>query len=94
MWVYEVTLNVDSSSIDDFLAWLPGHMQRVMDAGKFVRSSLVLEKEQPTKVQVLYYCDRKQIIDEYIAIYATALREEAIRLFGDHVVAHREIYKI
>jgi hypothetical protein len=91
--VYEVTHCVDRDVIDDFDAWLPGHVGDMLELpGISGATSYVTEDtadDRPRRVTA-YQFDSEAELDAYLAESANRMREAANELFEGQVeISHR-----
>lgn len=99
MLIYNVTLKVDRSIHENWLQWMKEkHMPDVMQSGCFVESRLLrlLETDDadgPTYA-AQYTAENEAAYRRYIAEFATAMRQDVIRKWGDKIVAFRTLMEI
>ncbi|WP_297333964.1 DUF4286 family protein [Flavobacterium sp.] len=94
MIIYNVTLNIDDSIHEQWLAWMMDtHIPDVMETGKFLKAKmvkvLVVEETGGTTYSVQYFAESKEKLEAYYNEDAPRLREEGHRLFGDKMLAFR-----
>ncbi|OBX26368.1 uncharacterized protein DUF4286 [Gelidibacter algens] len=93
MIIYNVTSNIDDSIHDKWLAWIKEHIPHVLATGHFTEAKLskVLVEEQGGAVtySVQYRAKSREALESYYRDDADKLRDEAIKLFGDKVLAFR-----
>lgn len=94
MIIYNVTVNIHENVHDQWIAWMrEKHIAAVLATGKFVsaRLSKVLVDEEMggTTYSVQYLCKSKAVLESYYTEDAPNLREEALQLFGDKMLAFR-----
>ncbi|MBE98854.1 DUF4286 family protein [Flavobacterium coralii] len=94
MIIYNVTLNIDDSIHEQWLAWMMDtHIPDVMETGKFLKAKmvkvLVVEETGGTTYSVQYFAENKEKLEAYYNEDAPRLREEGHRLFGDKMLAFR-----
>src|ERR1051326_3941022 len=94
MIIYNVTINIDDSVHDKWMAWMmEKHIPEIMATGKFFQSKfvkvLVVEEMGGTTYSIQYFAENKEKLDEYYNDHAPAFREEGARLFGDKMLAFR-----
>jgi hypothetical protein len=94
MIIYNVTLNIDDSIHEQWLAWMMDtHIPDVMETGKFLKAKmvkvLVVEETGGTTYSVQYFAESKEKLEAYYNEDAPRLREEGYRLFGDKMLAFR-----
>ena len=94
MMVYMVELEVDSLIVDKWLDWVRPHMDEVLETGCFTSGALekVLDPNSDVPTYVIRYTfNELKDFKKYEAEYATELRKEGAKLFGDHMKAKRSI---
>ena len=94
MIVYNVTTNIADEVESQWLHWMKtSHIPAVLATGKFVSARLVrvlVEEEMGGATYAAQYtATNKDILNEYYAQDAPKLREEAIAIFGDKMLAFR-----
>jgi Domain of unknown function (DUF4286) len=99
MFLYNVTIKLDWSIHEEWLKWMKEkHIPQVMATGCFSDYTLVRlleidETEGPTYA-TLYKVESKSDYNRYIAIHATALRQEGLDRWGSLFIAFRTIMEI
>ncbi|MFI5141942.1 MAG: DUF4286 family protein [Bacteroidia bacterium] len=97
MILYNVTINVDDDSHDAWLNWMvKEHIPQVIDTGLFqsYRMFKVLSRfddETGTTYSIQYFLKNMGDFELYQAIYAPALRQQTLDLFGDRFTAFRTV---
>lgn len=93
MIIYNVTINVDESIHEQWLAWIKEHIPQVLATGKFTEAKLtkVLVEEEMggTTYSVQYRAKSREDLEEYYQNHAERLRNEGLKLFADKVLAFR-----
>ncbi len=94
MIIYNVTTNIHESVHDQWLHWMQQkHIPEILATGKFSTARLVkvLVEEEMGGVtySVQYTTNSKATLDKYYIEDAPKLREEALQLFGDKMLAFR-----
>lgn len=93
MYIYNVTVNVDSSIHDEWLLWIKEHIPQVLSTGKFDKATLtkVLVEEdmggQTYSIQYRSYS--REALDAYYKDDADRLRTEGLKKFADKMLAFR-----
>ena len=99
MIIYNVTVKVDASIADAWLAWLlEEHIPDVMQTGcfsgnKVVRLLEVDESEGPTYA-IQYNADSKADYNRYIQMHANRLRDQSYQKWGDRFIAFRSVMQV
>lgn len=99
MYIYNVTTNVAEEIHDQWLQWMKSkHIPEMLNTGKFSNakmSQVMIEEEMGgTTYSVQYTTDSLNTLEEYYEEDAPKLREEAMRLFKDKIVAFRTELKV
>jgi len=98
MIIYNVTINVDDSVHDQWLAWMRDvHIPEVMGTGFFLenRFSRILVKEQEgTSYSVQYLCKNMEDLQEYQRYHAPALQQKVQDKFAGKFVAFRTLLEL
>jgi len=94
MIIYNVTINIDESVHEKWLAWMmEKHIPEVMETGKFFKAKIVkvmvVEEMGGTTYAIQYFAESMEKLQAYYNEDAPRLREEAARLFGDKMLAFR-----
>ena len=94
MIIYNVTINIDDSVHDQWLAWMmEKHIPEMMETGKFFKAKivkvLVVEEMGGTTYSIQYFTENKDTLEAYYKEDAPRMREEGQRLFGDKMLAFR-----
>ena len=98
MLLYEVSLRVERGSADALLAWLPGHMQRILALPGFEAAEVFEVAEHPPDATHLLLCVHYRLragaaLDAYLRDHAARMRAESAELFGNRVRASRRILR-
>ncbi|MBI9040908.1 DUF4286 family protein [Lutibacter sp.] len=99
MYIYNVTTNVDESIHDEWLNWMKSkHIPDMLATGKFTvaKMNLVLIDEEMggSTYAVQYSTDSIETLHKYYKEDAPKLRDEAMNLFKDKIVAFRTELKV
>ncbi|MSP85212.1 MAG: DUF4286 family protein [Flavobacteriaceae bacterium] len=94
MIIYNVTTNIHESIHDQWMTWMQEkHINDVLATGKFssARMVKVLMEEEMGGVtySIQYITENKETLQRYYDEDALRLRQEALALFGDKMVAFR-----
>jgi hypothetical protein len=99
MIVYNVTIKVEASIAEPWLAWLlEEHIPEMMQTGcfndnKVVRLLEVDESEGPTYA-VQYSADSKADYNRYIQLHAGRLQELSHQKWGNRFIAFRSVMQV
>jgi len=99
MYIYNVTTNVDESIHLKWLNWMKTkHIPEMLATGKFTTAKMcqvMIEEEMGgVTYAVQYTTDSFETLQEYYNEDADILRNEAMRLFKDKIVAFRTELKV
>jgi hypothetical protein len=97
MILYNVTLNVDSEILSDWLKWMKDvHLPEVMATKKFQTYAMYkIQNHNPEDLgnnfSVQYHAENMVDYDDYVANYAPALKQKTLEKYGDKVIAFRTL---
>jgi len=98
MYIYNVTINIDDSVHDEWLIWMESHIPEVLNTGKFISAKfteVLVEEEVGGKTySVQYTANSKEDVKAYYKEDADELRIEALKKFGDKMLAFRTELKL
>jgi hypothetical protein len=94
MIIYNVTINIDESVHDKWIAWMQQkHIKDVLATGLFTSARMVkvLVEEDMGGVtySIQYFVPSRENLENYYKNHAPRLREEGLQLFGDKMLAFR-----
>ena len=94
MIIYNVTTNIHETVHQQWLEWMQQkHIPEILALGKFSSARLVkvLVEEEMGGItySVQYVTDSKATLEKYYQEDAPRLRQEAVQLFGDNMLAFR-----
>jgi hypothetical protein len=94
MIIYNVTTNIHESVHDQWMKWMQEkHIKDVLATGKFTSARMVkvlIEEEMGgVTYSIQYITENKETLQRYYDEDAPRLREEALSLFGDKMLAFR-----
>ena len=94
MIIYNVTINIHESVHDQWFSWMQTkHIGDVLATGKFSSARMVkvlIEEEMGgATYSIQFTTDSKEMLQKYYEEDAPRLREEALQLFGDKMLAFR-----
>jgi len=92
MIIYNVTINVEDSIHDEWLAWMKEHIPQVLATGKFIDAKLtkvLVDEQEGTTYSVQYKAPSREVLDSYYAENAQALRQDGLQRFADKMLAFR-----
>lgn len=98
MYIYNVTVNVESDIHSDWLQWMKEqHIPDVLATGMFIDNRLcqvMVEEEQGVTYSVQYRVKDLETLRLYQEMYAPKLQAEHQERYRDKVVAFRTILRI
>lgn len=94
MIIYNVTTNIHESVHEQWMQWMQEkHIKDVLATGKFTSARMVkvlVEEEMGgTTYSVQYTTDSKETLQRYYDEDAPRLRDEALAIFADKMLAFR-----
>ena len=98
MYIYNVTINIENSVHDEWLAWMETHILKVLNTGKFTSAKLtevLVEEEMGGKTySVQYAVNSREDLDRYYKYDAEKLQAESHKKFGDKMLSFRTELKL
>ncbi|MBD0850268.1 DUF4286 family protein [Maribacter arenosus] len=99
MYIYNVTTNIDESVHDEWLTWMKEvHIPDILATGKFLSAKIckvMLEEELGGITYAVQFTTiDKETLQSYYDDHASALREEAHKLFSNKFVSFRTELKV
>ena len=97
MILYRVTCLVDDSIREEWLSWMKTvHIPEVMATGKFVSYSMYKidphqEGDSGTSYSIQYLLESRELLADYGANHAPALKAKTAARYGNSVIAFRTI---
>ncbi|WP_159949687.1 DUF4286 family protein [Polaribacter septentrionalilitoris] len=93
MYIYNVTINIEEQLHKEWLTWMETHISDVLNTGKFTSAKLtevlVDQEIEGRTYSVQYTANTREDLDAYYKEDADNLRVEAIKKFGDKMLAFR-----
>jgi hypothetical protein len=90
MVIYEVNLSICDEIYTEYYAWLLGHIKQILKFDGFKRAD-VGRVDGTKDVRVCYWVDSLENLNNYLALHAVKMRQEAIERFGDQFTATRRV---
>lgn len=91
--IYNVTINIDDSVHDEWLAWIKEHIPQVLATGKFLEAKLtkvLIEEELGGQTySIQYRVPNKAALQAYYTEDAERLRQDGLQRFADKMLAFR-----
>lgn len=99
MYIYNVTINIETSVEQEWLKWMQDqHIPQMLKTGKFfeAKMSQVMVEEDMGGVtySIQYTTENKETLERYYKENADELRQEASKLYGNKFVAFRTELKV
>ena len=98
MFIYNVTIKLDHSIHTEWVHWMKEkHIPDVMQSGcftgyKFVRL-LDIEETEGVTYATQYFAETKEDYDRYISFFASSLRNDSIKQWGNKFIGFRTLMK-
>ena len=93
MYIYNVTINIDDSVHNEWLIWMETHILDVLNTGKFLSAKfteVLVDEEMGGKTySVQYTTNSREDLEQYYQEDADQLRIQAVKKFGDKMLAFR-----
>ena len=98
MIIYNVTVNIDYSVQEEWLAWMKStHIPDVLATKMFIEAKLsrvLAEEEGGATYSIQYLCENQAKLDEYQEKFAPALQVDHTEKFAGKFVAFRTLLKV
>ena len=99
MLIYNVTTQISHQIHEAWVAWMKEkHIPEVMTKGCFTRFQFVrlldIDESESVTYATQYYADSKAAYSRYVELYADALREDALKSWGNHAIGFRSLMQI
>jgi len=98
MIVYNVTVNIDESIVDDWLTWMQEiHIPEVMKTGVFIKSQLnrvIVQGDTGETYAIAYTCASMKDLHQYQVKFAPELQQKHMARYGDKAVAFRTLMEV
>jgi len=95
MITYEVNLTIENEIFEDYYNWLVVHAKKMLQYDGFKSAVIAKEKitedSNQTKITARYDLDSEDSLNNYLTNYATAMRDDGIKRFGNKFIATRRI---
>lgn len=97
--IYNVTIKVEASIANDWLAWLKDeHIADVLGTGCFINTRVMKlldidEAEGPTYA-IQYFAETRSLYDQYIEKHAGVMRQKSFEKWGDKFIAFRSVMEV
>ena len=98
MIIYNVTVNVDESIVDDWLKWMQEiHIPEVMESGIFIKSQInrvIVQGDTGYTYAVAYTCKNMKDLHQYQIRFAPELQQKHTALYGNKAIAFRTLMEV
>ncbi len=98
MYIYNVTINIDDTLLEEWLTWMETHIVKVLNTGKFTSAKfteVLVEEEMGGKTySVQYTANNKEDLYDYYKEDAENIRTEGLKKFGDKMLTFRTELKL
>jgi hypothetical protein len=102
MVFYEINLTINTEIEDEYLAWIPEHMQEMLQFAGFNKASFseaVTMDPHVTNTDIrnftiLYEVESLKHLQDYFQHHAARMRQEGIDKFGDNFSASRRVLNL
>ena len=98
MYIYNVTVHVDDSVIEDWLTWIKPHIKEVIATGKFTKAimtEVLADQDSGGRTfSIQYTSNSREDLDKYYEEDAPKLRTDGLVRFSNKVLAFRTELKI
>lgn len=98
MYIYNVTINIETSIEQEWLHWMQNtHIPEMLATGKFFEAKMcqvMVEEEAGVTYSVQYTTEDKETLERYYRENADQLRKETLKVFGNKFVAFRTELKV
>lgn len=99
MYIYNVTIQLAHTIHDEWLHWMKTqHIPDVMATQCFTHYQFVrlleVNEEDAVTYAVQYYAATKADYNRYLELYATKLRADATRLWGQNFIGFRSLMQV
>lgn len=95
MIIYNVTINIEDSVHDEWVAWMKAkHIPDVIATGCFSSGSmfkLLVEEQSGTSYAIQYRAPNINAVNRYLENFAPALRKEVEDIYGGKFTAFRTL---
>lgn len=99
MLIYNVTIHLEHSIHEPWVEWMKTkHIPDVMATGCFTQYQFVrlldTDETEGVTYAAQYYAENRDSYDRYIEQYATALREDATKAWGNKFIGFRSLMQV
>lgn len=99
MYIYNITTQISHQIHDAWVAWMKEkHIPDVMAKGCFTKFQFVrlleVDESESFTYATQYYAESKADYNRYIEIHAAALREDALKVWGNQTIGFRSLMQV
>lgn len=98
MIIYNVTINVEESIVDDWLKWMQDiHIPEVMKTDIFIKSQInkiIVQGDTGFTYAVAYTCKNMKDLHQYQIKFAPDLQKKHNERYGEKVVVFRTLMEL
>ena len=99
MFIYNVTTQISHQIHEAWVAWMQEkHIPEVMAKGCFSKFQFVrileVDETETVTYATQYYADSKADYNRYMEIYASDLREDAQKAWGNNAIGFRSLLQV
>lgn len=97
MIIYNVTCNVDSEIVEDWLAWMKEtHIPDVLQTDFFIKATInriLSEEDNQYTYAIMYYCVNFQALKDYQKTCSNRLQDDHFKRYGNKVLSFRTVLR-
>ncbi|MER3498721.1 MAG: DUF4286 domain-containing protein [Chitinophagaceae bacterium] len=99
MVVYNLTIKVNAEIVEEWMEWLKKeHIPEVMTTGQFTDYKFfrLLEQDETegTTFVVQYFANSLNHYNQYLSMFAPALRDKSVKKWGNRFIAFRSVMEV
>jgi len=99
MIIYNVTTKVAHAINSDWLTWMKNvHIPEIIATGCFTHATILklmeVEEEEGVTYAVQYHAESRALYNKYISEYASSLRDNAFKKWGNGFISFRSVMQI
>lgn len=99
MIIYNVTIKINEGLHNAWFRWLQDeHIPSVLATGCFTNAKVLrlldIDEEEGPTYAIQYLAENRENYDRYIQNFATAMRDESFRKWGNGFIAFRSLMQV
>tara|TARA_B100000767_G_C19539535_1_gene440136 strand:+ start:25 stop:333 length:309 start_codon:yes stop_codon:yes gene_type:complete len=98
MIIYNVTVSVEESIMEDWLIWMQDvHIPEVMATSVFLKSQInrvIVQGDSDNTFAIAYTCASMKDLHQYQIKFATELQQKHVARYGNKAVAFRTLMEV